>query len=282
MFSATPVLACWGLIGARVYSKVYLLATAGAVASTLVSPSRTTIVQLALTAALFGSYVWRAPVRTTHRPTLRKVVPALAAVALGAVLLSYFTSTTAALGKDQGATNIYHGYGVPDHLISPVLYTVGGLSALTVAIDNGINPLERYGSVFSLIRVWRGVDPSVTAPNTIGRFVPIPGDFNVYTGFGQAYFDFGWLGAFLFPAFVAWVVVSAHRRALRASPRAMLVASVAGVAAINMLLENTFFNLGVSFQLVLGFVLFGWIRVRVERPEKSANKLLRAYPVPTS
>lgn len=271
MFSAAPLLACWGLIGARIYAKVYLVATAGAVASTLISPSRTTLIQLALTGAIFASYLWRSQMRTMGRPALTKVVPLLAAIGLGAILLSYFNSTSATLGKAQAATNIYHGYGLPDHLISPVLYTIGGLSALTVAINAGFDPLDRYGSIFSLIRVWRGVDPSVTAPDTVGRFVPIPGPFNVYTGFGQAYFDFGLVGAFLFPALVASVVVFAHRRALLASPRAMLVASVSGVAAINMLLENTFFNLGVSFQLVLGYVLFGWLTIRDKEPQEEAQ-----------
>lgn len=273
VFSAAPLLACWGLLGARVYSKIYLLATAGAVSSTLVSPSRTTTFQLALTAALFASYLWRAPIRTARRPTLRTVVPVLFAVILGAVLLSYFTSTSAALGKSQLATQIYHGHGLPDHLISPALYVIGGLSALTVAINAGFNPFEHYGSIFSLIRLWRGVDPSVTAPNTVAAYVPIPSQFNVYTGFGQAYFDFGLVGTLLFPALVAWVVIKAHVRALRASPQAMLVASVSGAAAMNMLLQNTFFNLGVTFQLALGFVLFRWICVRTPVAPNEADEL---------
>lgn len=272
--AAPPVLSCLGVYGAVRYTKWWLLLSGGALAASLQTPARlTTLTLVAMTLVFFlymrvedGPLVHRA--RSPRAVRLRRV-SLIGGAILGGVL--FFNYLGGELGKNSLTASLVPNYHGPAWLLSPLIYFTAGIPALSTAIATGVNPLGHGNSIFSLIRVASVIDPKVAPPETLGKFVNIPFPFNVWTGLGQIWLDFGWGGLVILPLLLGWLATVAHRRAMKGYTEWAWVSAVVASLLLSLPQAYRLFFLDTDFQIIVGFVVFAWIR-RSRKRDYSAQR----------
>lgn len=258
--SLAPLLGALGIYGALRYSRWWWAVPALALFATLQSPARISTLGLVVSCAMFYLYARdavrqdpQAPVR--GRRSRSRVVWQLLAV--GAASLWYFIYTGTQRGG--GAASLFAtDWTWPMWLLSPVVYLVGGVAGLAATTSLPIG--DPYGPDGHPVTVYlplllTGQDP----PDTLADFTEAPFPINIYTAFGDLYFDFGVLGAVALALLLGLVTQAVfHRHAWR-----LEYAWVAAVLA-NVLLSTglayRLFYLDVSVLMVCGWGAFAWLR----------------------
>ena len=268
LLAAAPLLGCLGAYGAVHYSRLWWVLSVFALYASLQTPARLTTLSLLVQVAVFYYYVRTTPgssVPKWYQASRRRVIVIASGVAAGGVL--FFNFLGQRLGKNQLAAVSFPNYAWPDWTLSPVLYYTGGLPALSKAqVSPGDDPLEQGTSVFTLVRAASEVSDRFVVPNSLGDPVYIPTPFNVFTGFGQIWFDFGFVGVAVLSALLGWVAVVAHRRArVGRLAAAWAAATIAGLL-LTMPQAYRLFYLDTLFQLAVGVLAFTWIQRSRERP----------------
>ncbi|GAB3018245.1 hypothetical protein GCM10011376_00930 [Nocardioides flavus (ex Wang et al. 2016)] len=252
LIAANPILACVGIYAAKTGYRWAWLLPVFAVMIALQSPGRLLSVGLVVQAIAFLAYssVGSFIARTSRK---RLIFLSLLTLTAGTLIFNYVGGQ---LGKNSTASMYFPDYSWPQWTLSPVLYFTGGLPALSVSMDNGISPQEQGGSIFAIVRFAQALGFVATSPNTVGDFVPIPIPFNVFTGFGQIWFDFGIVGVAALSLLLGHVAVTSHRRAMRGAPEWAWVSSSSMVLVLTLPLTYRLFFLDVAVQLIVGFAVF--------------------------
>lgn len=254
---AGPLLACLGIYGAHRVSRWWLILTVVAIAISLQSPSRLNSIGLIVTLIAFWLYIRRAQSNALSRVSrVRQILlPLVAAV----VALVIFNAVGEQLGKNDMTRNTFPAYSWPSWTLSPIVYFTGGLSALSDALASSVDPFDQGSSYYAVLRAAAVFDSSIVPPETIGEWVLIPMPFNLYTGFGQVYFDLGIPGVIVAFGGLALLSVTSHRRALSGSMPAAWVSAVAANVLLTLPLGFIALNLDVLFRLLLGAWAFWFI-----------------------
>lgn len=266
LIAANPVLACLGVYAARQgYRWGWILPIFSFVVA-MQSPGRLISISLVIQTIAFYVYVRDPGLNRPHNRG-RVVFAGTAGFILAVLVFNYVGDR---LGKNAAAISYFAGYGWPQWTLSPVLYFTGGLSALAVALQYGIDPQEQGGSVFALMRVFEAMGVVPESPDTLGAYVPIPIPFNVYTAFGQIWFDFGTLGVMVLSFLLGGLSSFGHRRARNGSIGWAWVSSSCVALMLTLPLTYRLFFLDVALQLLAGLALFAFMA----RSRSSAHKSL--------
>jgi len=254
LLSVAPIVACLGIYGAYRFSRLWLVFTGVAAYAVFQSPARTTTLSLIVTCAVFWLFA-RTHVSRDESPGESRPLPWLRLGVVAAGGLAYFVYIGDALSKSFAL-----GGWLPGWAQTPVAYVAGGISALSVSIRDGFNPLSFGTSVYLPMRALESLGVGVVAPETIGAYVSIPMPFNVFSGFGQMYFDFGLAGVAVLSLVLGAVAWAAQRRSTGGMTEWALVSAI--IAGLLFTLPQGFrlFNLDVAMQLAVGFAAFWSIR----------------------
>ncbi len=258
--AATPLLACLGVYGAYRFSRGWLVFTGLSLILSLQSPSRLNSIGLILTVVTFWLYLDRTHRLKRARPLRhlrRAVLPMIGVVSA----LTIFNIVGSKLGKNGATDSLFPTYGMPQWTLSPIIYFTGGLSAFSVALSDSIDPYDTGSSYYAILRVAEWFDARFAAPETIGEWVYIPIPFNLYSGFGQLYFDGGLVGMIAALVFLGWLGVALHRQALIGSLSAAWGSAVMANILFALPLGFIALNLDVVFRLLLGLWAF-WFMSR--------------------
>jgi|GEM_PF-1800237 len=253
-----PILACLGVFGAVRYAKVWILVAVAALALTLPSPARTQTLSVAVSAVVFWLYI-RGTSRVIEAPSAmnsaprKKRFPWVWIMALLVIALIFFNAVGASLSKT--GTGVESQDWLPQSLVSPVAYFAAGVPALGVALSSGVNPFDWGTSVYSILRIAHVFSPEVQVPNTIGAFVYAPMPFNVYTGFGQTYFDLGLVGLIVLFVVFGGCVRVAHGRASSGQVQWAWVCAVATAVLLSLPQAFRGLALDIDVEVVVGFVV---------------------------
>ena len=262
MMSVAPVLAALGIMATALTRWSWLLVGV-ALYATAQNPGRTFTLTVVATAAAFFAYLW--PQRQVKlpwhgRPSRRRLVVMAALVIVGSG--AYFQTVGNSLGKSDLAIPEGASPALPRSVVPAAVYAVGGMSALAVSTSTGTDPTvgEHGRSVYLLPRLAHVLDPETHAPDTVAKFVDIPVPFNVYTGFGDLYFDFGYTGVIGIGLLIGLLLglVHARARAPGASP-AWAFCSALGISLmVSMLISFRVLYLDSVVQLAVGALGF-WL-----------------------
>lgn len=256
--AANPIAACLGIYGAMRYSRTWIVLTLVAVAASTQNPARTSSISLLVAIVIFWLYARNAISRDDRKPSPRRLpLGRLVLAGIGGVAVFLFVGELLQKNYVDGM----YATTLPGWAVSPVLYFSGGVSALAVALNEMIIPIEFGSSVFVLMRAASFISPDVVVPDTIGLWVSIPMPFNVYTGFGQMYFDFGILGVFGLSLLLGWLALVSHRKADTGRMEWAWVSALMATLLFSLPLGFRLFNLDVALQLTLGFLSFRMIRL---------------------
>ncbi|MGY1735326.1 oligosaccharide repeat unit polymerase [Geodermatophilus sp. SYSU D00684] len=269
-----PLLGAFGVIGGLCHRWWWFLLVPVAIATTMQSPSRTATLTVAVTSLFFLVLLPRAA--GLVRRARRRLVPAGVRVAalvtlVGGAGLAYFGFVGRQLDKSTLPAGLSVADWVPDWLVQPLLYQVGGVSAFTVAVEQSTGDAGPYGewgrSVYGLVKLIQLLGIHVPTPQPFADYVDMPIPFNTYTAIGDAYFDFGLAGVvivFLATGLVVHLLGSWPRPGHPASIWAMSVmAAVLTATPIHMRL----LDIDVLVPAVVGFLLVTWVL----RPEKAPS-----------
>jgi len=260
--AADPILACLGVYGAIRYSRAWVALVIVALLASLQTPARLMTIMLIVQTVVFYLYC-RAVVprrRGAAAPSEAHHPPMLMMAGGVGVALTIFSYIGSKLGKTSLVSSYFPEFRWPSWILSVILYGTGGPSALSTALRENVDPTEHPNSIFTLTKLFSLFDPSYKPPDTLASYVPIPIPFNVYTGFGQIYFDFGLFGVIVLAFILGWAAVSAHRRAQEGYIEWAWVASVLATSLLTLPQTYRLFFLDVDFQLVVGFAIFWAIR----------------------
>lgn len=257
LLATAPLLGCLSLLGIQQRNRLYLVPVAGAFLALYQNPSRTVILSLVVTMAIFYFYTRRIAFEGSTKIKIEMNRATRYALALGGgiMLIAIFIVIGDSLGKNEAAQQMYADSRVPTFLTSPLLYLMGGASALTVVTDYGATPYASRGATtYILARLWSMFDSSYQAPETIAGYVSIPEPFNVYTGYGHLWIDWGWLGLILLSTALGLTAWYSHKFAMLGSlPAAWVSASVAAVF-MSMPLDFRLLNLDVVTAAAVGYI----------------------------
>lgn len=267
-----PILGALGVIGFLRVSRWYAAAIVLALTLSLQNPGRLFTVSLIVQVAIMYVYIRRA----TESP-LRKSTPRARLYFLGlaglAASLFVFVWLGDKLGKNQMTMEAVQS-NLPAPLVSPLLYITGGLPAISSALSSGAPPFEGRGSsAFIIVRFWHALGTQGPMPATVGNFVDNPYAFNVFTGFGQAYWDGGYIWVVTLSLTLGTLAVWTHRRALCGSLTAMWASSLVGMLLISLPMQHRLLNLDTLFQFVLGSIMIKAVAQKspAVREEESAS-----------
>lgn len=255
--AANPVLACLGVYGAYRFNRAFIAFIGVALVAAFQNPARTSSLSLVVITVVFWIYARNALSRS-DKPVKTRTLPVRRLAIVGVLIVVAFLVIGDLLQKSSLA-GVFTTW-LPGWAIDPVLYYTGGASALSVASETGVAPIAFGSSIFVVLRALSVIAPAVESPDTIGQFVAIPVPFNVYTGFGQVYFDFGILGVIILSLLLGWLSIGAHRAAERGALEWAWVSGVTASLLLSLPQGFRLFNLDVTFQLVVGFLVFGLIR----------------------
>lgn len=259
--AAHPILACLGVYGAIRYSRAWVALIIVALLASLQTPARLMTIMLLVQTVVFYLYCRAVvPRRRGAAPGEAHHPPMLMMAGGVGVALTIFSYLGGKLGKTSLVSSYFPEFRWPSWMLSVILYGTGGPSALSTALRENIDPTEHPNSIFTLTKLFSLFDSSYKPPDTLGSYVPIPIPFNVYTGFGQTYFDFGLFGVIVLAFILGWAAVSAHRRAQEGYIEWAWVASVLATLLLTLPQTYRLFFLDVDFQLVVGFAIFWAIR----------------------
>jgi len=283
--SLGPLLGCLGLYGAARHSRVFLIGPLIALAIALQNPSRLNSISLLVTLVAFWLYLRAGQVRNVHelpfpdrprtqpgsraRPTVgrakvgsrwspgwsRRKAILVGAIAAGGAL-TLFNVVGNALGKSASTAAGFPAYDWPAWTLSPVFYFTGSYPALTVAMSNDTSPYEPGTSFFSVLRLAAAFDASIKPPETIAQYSSIPVPFNLYSGFGQVYFDVGILGLVVVFGGLGVLLQRLHTAALRGHLSAIWAVSTLTSVVLALPQGFVLFNLDVTVRLLVGVAMF--------------------------
>jgi oligosaccharide repeat unit polymerase len=222
------------------------------------SLSRNQVFYTALAALLCWVY-YRPGGDASGRKGRRRLLQAGAAIVVLAGLLGYFQYTGSLLNK-SAPTQLLVGTTIPEPLVEPTLYITGSPEALSVAIEDDLQPTygEQGRSVWIVPRLVSLVDPNASVPDTVAAPVPIPYSFNTYTWVGDLWFDFGWAGIVVGGLFLGAVTVIIDRRARRiGSPLSSWFAAAWGTTLLASVIAFEVFWLQTVVWLFAGLLIFG-------------------------
>jgi hypothetical protein len=276
-----PLLGAFGVIGALCHRWWWALLVPVAIASTMQSPSRTATLTVAITCLFFLVLLPRSPglVRRSRRRVLSPGVRVAALVtAVGGGALAYFGVVGQQLDKGAVPAGLAVADWLPDALVQPVLYQVGGISAFTVAVDQSTGGPGPYGgwgrSVYAVGKALQFLGVPVPEPQPFADYVDMPIPFNTYTAFGDTWFDFGLagvVGLFLLTGLAVHL--------LGTWPRPGHPASLWGLSVLAAVLMATPIHMRLLDIDVLAPGVAGWLLIAwVLRPERA----LPARPVHTA
>lgn len=252
MFALAPLVACLGVLGgARLHKAWYMLIPLTLFATTQ-TPGRTLTFTLVCVAVSF--YLYTRSNRDKERSSAKAVCAAAAAVV---VVILYFNAVGASLGKNQMLVQALGRTAVPDFLTAPLTYLLGGISALSQAQAAGVDPGEPGRSIFTVVKVGEMLGLPVQSPEVISRYVLMPVPINVFTGFGDVWFDFGYLGLFIYFVLVGSACAIAHRSAVRGSLRSAWVASMFVSVLATSAMSVRLFYVDTVALLAVGWIVFG-------------------------
>jgi hypothetical protein len=280
LVALAPLVAGLGVIGAIRYRRYsWLLLVVFALAVTLPTPAKTYTLAVVFISIVF--YVLCRQPRQRSRVRHRIPMFALGAVSLMAAVV-YFVALDTALNKDISLDQGLSHSWVPSALLGPTVYELGGFSALSVAQAANIDPrVDSYGrSVYAIPWALRFVDSSFHKPQTIAYDITIPVPINVYTGFGDLWFDFGWVGLFFISGVLGIAVTLAHRRWRPTAYHWGMVLAILIQVLATMTLAFRLFYLETILQLAVGYVAFRHIAADAAQPARyTSNARNTAKPV---
>ena len=260
LFSLSPLLACVGLLGMRMWSRGWVLLLLLSAFFVVQSPSRTNGLGTLAVALVFWLYIRRRG--SGVRPMFRRIpIWVWFSVVAGGGLV-YFLAVGDELQKNDFGVQAVEW--LPAWSVGPMLYFVGGVSALAVALDQGLVPSDWGATIYFPLRVLE-VFTGVAAPNTISEGVYAPMWFNVFTGFGALYFDFGFFGVIVGSLALGAVVVVSHRKALQGRVEWAWVTACLSGTLLSLPLTYRVLNVDILFQIAFGVVVFRLMRSPVRR-----------------
>jgi hypothetical protein len=257
----SPLLAALGVYGALRYSRWWLLVTALALFATLQYPARITTLSLAVSCAAFSAYarpaVRQDPAAPASRGRRSTAALVLQLLVVACAALAYFVYTSIQLRNDVVAAFYVRDWTWPDWMLSPVQYLVGGVAGLTAA--TALPDGDPYGPDGHPVTVYlpllvSGQNP----PDTIAGFTPAPFPVNVYTAFGDLFFDFGIGGVIALSLVLGLVVQATYRQHHRRLEWAWVTAVLVNVLLSTGLAYRLFY-LDVAVMAVAGWAAFGWL-----------------------
>jgi oligosaccharide repeat unit polymerase len=269
MYSIGPVVACLGLWMTHYYSRAFVSLTAVSFYLVAQSPARTSTGTVLITSVVFAAYLFgnqqRQPVRRLAKDQRRNIAIAVIVASLAA--LAYFNAVGQRLQKTDFTTQ-FADSAVPRQLIDPLIYQIGGLSAFSVALESDMNPGvgERGRSLYLAYRFGDALGLS-RAPNTIAESVSIPVNFNVYTAFGDLYFDFGLIGVLIVMLITGICTVVLHRHAQSGSAAWRFGAAIVTSVMITSPVSFRLLYLDTVVQLALGCAAFSLLERRLRVTE---------------
>ncbi|QIZ98427.1 O-antigen polymerase [Leifsonia sp. PS1209] len=266
-----PVVSCLGVYGAYRFSRWWWLISVAAFGLVAQNPARINLLTLLVVTVVFWLYARQSLAKDDHPPG-RKPFPIYVYVIMGVAVIAglvYFTVVGASLSKNDTATE--YSNWLPGWIAAPVLYFMGGIAAFSSATRMGVDPFQWGTTIFTPLKLVNAVFPDVHVPNTIAGAVHSPMWFNVYTGFGQMWFDFGYVGVFVLSAILGTLALYAHRRGEQGSMEWAWVAASSAALLFSLPQAFRLFNLDVLFQLALGaaaFYIIRWPGFRRRTPAK--------------
>lgn len=242
---------------------------------TMQSPARITTLTVVVTTAAMWLYL-RGGAHDARVPRW-KMVLGLVAVLVGSS--AYFQSVGDDLGKSDLLIRDYGESPVPAAVLGPTVYFTGGLSALTVALEDGHDPTNgNVGrSVFLLPRIAALALPDIDPPETHASFVRIPNRFNVFTAWGDMYFDFGLLGVILLSLVLGLVTVTVHARAMGGQLVSVWLGAVTVAVLASTAQAFRLFYVDIAAMSGAGVFAMWWISVRTssDPSDKLSNRCTR-------
>ena len=272
--SLAPLLGAFAVIGGLCSSRWWYVLLPVAVAVTMQSPSRTATLTVVVTAAFFHVLLARSPgVPVRRRSRTPGRWRALGVTALVTVLgLAYFGFVGQQRDGAKVPDTLQAAGWVPQALVEPLLYLLGGVSGFAVGITEPLGDHGPYGefgrSMYAVVRVGQLMGFHLPSPEPFAGYVDVPVSINIYTSFGDAYFDFGLAGV-LAVALVNGLLL----HLLRVWPRPGHPGSVWGMAMMAAVLTATpihmrLLDLDILIPAAVGLVAIAAIL----RPEPGARR----------
>jgi oligosaccharide repeat unit polymerase len=278
LVSLAPLLGALGIYGGMRLHKAWLLLLPVGFLVTTQSPARTGTLGLVVTCAVF--YLYMRPKNSEQRTPVTKLRVAALLVVVAALGISYFQVVGGLLGKSRGAEQYFSGTTVPPEVITPFLYVAGGVSALSVTQTYHDDPVAgRHGrSLYLLTRIAEPFGLAKTPPSTLADYTSVPVPTNVYSAFGDVWYEFGRSGVVLVFGVFGLLCSAAHRRARDRDPAAMWVSAILMSVLASTPLALRLLYLDTVLQIVVGVVAFRLVEARFERAGLHA-KVSRADPL---
>lgn len=273
LMAFAPLLAALGVIGTQRFSRWWFAAVLLALTVTVQSPARIAT----LTTVVVAIGVWFYLQNPVDRPSPSRR-PMLLAAITAAVSLGYFQTVNNVLGKTELLQRLAPDSSLPAAILSPAYYFTGGISALEAALRNDVDPTVGSAgrSIYVFPRFLSAFTPEVQPPETLAEFIRIPFPFNVYTAFGDMYFDFGVAGVLVLSLIAGWMVAKAHYHARRGSLSAIwLSALLLAVAASSAQAFRLFYLDMVAIGLG-GVIVLRWIASRPLNPNPRIRRSERS------
>jgi len=251
--SLAPLVACLGIYGVMRVHRMWFVLVPYALYVTTRSPGRTLTIGVVAASVAFFIYLRQPRQSAAGRARLAAVISVAGA---GAVL--YFQVVGNKLGKTSLISSGLPKSWIPDALVTPLVYQLGGLSALSVADLYSLNPTEgqRGRSAYVFYRALSTIVPAVHAPTTVAQFVPVPVPFNVFTGFGDVFYDYGFVGLVVVFALLGWLTSASHRRAKSGSLISAWCAAVLWSIIVTASISLRLFYIDTVFLAAVGSLFF--------------------------
>lgn len=249
--SLAPLSLCLFVLAGRAISRIWYLGIAPVAYCVIQSPSRTSGLTALVAIVLF--FAWSHPRPSRRHLTRHQIAWFFAAMGL---IGAYFILVGSARDSRSVETSVLPAGWIPSPLVSPALYLVGGIPALSVVQTNWLGRVDFGRSVYAFLRLAQGVGLPVKAPEVIGEYVPIPFNFNVYTAFGDLWLDFGMLGTILVFTILGVAAHGAYVRARRGSLSFAWLSTLAGTWVLSTPLSFRVFYLDSLFLACAGVLIF--------------------------
>jgi hypothetical protein len=261
VIALAPLLGALAVIGGLCHGWWWYLLLPAALGLSMQSPSRTATLSLALTSLFFFLLLLKSAgttLQTRRRPPGQGRALGIVAI-VGVLGLGYFAWVGQQLDKSTMPRGLFAAGWVPDALVQPLLYQLGGVSAFTAQLQHAPGEPGPYGafgrSVYAVVKVGSLLGIQVDQPQPFASYVDIPVPFNTYTAFGDTYFDLGLAGVLVVFLLLGLVVHVAGRWPWPGHPEGVWVLAVMASVLTTTPLHMRFLDGDVLLQALLGVVL---------------------------
>lgn len=275
LYSLTPLAATLVLMCGSFLSRAWLLGLLPVSYVVVQSPARTVTLATVSIASVFVLLLRRSQTTRLRSPRSRSRVEWLSITLVLCAVLAYFMTVARLLGKDRVNQLLTAPEWLPHELVSPVLYLTGGLSAWSTAMEYSYEVGEWGRSVYSFLRLGEFLGLG-RAPETITQPVPIPVPYNVFTAFGDLWFDFGLFGTAGLVFILGFFAHLAYRRAVSGSLAMMWLSACLGSLVLSSFFAFRAFYLDSVFLAGVGMIAMRSIqRLAPESPtsDRAAREL---------